>query len=342
MNAPVKVDQALLDMMSGVFAAHRENHGSNIGVAQWDTGLWNQLSELGLVRLTGSEENGGSGAGWYEAAALSHAAAYHGVRIPLAEHDLLAGWLLETAGLPVDEARRTVCVLDDGGVASGVPWASAADRVVVLWREEDTYRAADVEASGLRITEGSNLAHEPRDTVAFDTTGQPGIAVSDAVVDQLVMRGALVRGVQVSAALDRILEMSIAHTSERVQFGRSLAKFQAVQILVADMAAETALARAAVEAAVGEAVRSDWTAANLGFLVAVARSCAGHAASVVVRNAHQVHGAIGTTREHRLHEFTQAALAWRSEYGSVHHWDNEIAGAAAAVGRDGLWALVTG
>ena len=341
MIAPTSVDPELAEMMSRVFAAHREKHGPEIGVAEWDPRLWKQLSELGLVRLTGREDSGGSGAGWHEAAALIHAAVHHGVRIPVAEHDLLAGWLLETAGLPVGDARRTVCVLDDRGVASRVPWASQADRIAVVWRETDTYRLADVEVSELSITGGSNIAHEPRDTVTFDTAGQAGTPLSPAIVDRLVLRGALIRALQVCAALDRILEMSIAHTCERVQFGRSLAKFQAVQILVADIAAETSLARAAVEAALGEAVRSDWTATNLGFLVAVARSCAGHAASVVVRNAHQVHGAIGTTREHRLHEFTQSALAWRSEYGSVNHWDNEVAVAAAAAGRDNLWALLT-
>ena len=70
----------------------------------------------------------------------------------------------------------------------------------------------------------------------------------------------------------------------------------------------------------------------MAFLVAAARSCAGHASSVVVRNAHQVHGAIGTTREHRLHEFTRAALAWRSEFGSVRYWDEWLTDAALSAG----------
>ncbi|WP_020106880.1 acyl-CoA dehydrogenase family protein [Nocardia sp. 348MFTsu5.1] len=341
MDATTGVDRELVDMMDAVFAAHREQSSPETAVAEWDTGLWSRLGELGLVRLTGSEDAGGSGAGWREAAALIHAAAYNGVRIPLAEHDLLAGWLLDTAGLPVGDARRTLCRLDESGVAAGVPWASAADNVVVVWCAADTYRVADVAAGELSISSGSNIAGEPRDTVRFDTSGLEGTLVPDAVVDQLTLRSALIRGLQVCAALDRILEMSIAHTVERVQFGRSLAKFQAVQNLVADIAAETSLARAAVEAALGEVIRTDWTGGNLEFLVAAARSCAGHAASVVVRNAHQVHGAIGTTREHRLHEFTQAALAWRSEYGSVHHWDTRLAEAAAAAGRDNLWALIT-
>jgi acyl-CoA dehydrogenase len=74
----------------------------------------------------------------------------------------------------------------------------------------------------------------------------------------------------------------------------------------------------------------------------VARSCAGHAASVVVRNGHQVHGATGTTREHRLHEFTRPALAWQSEFGSVQFWDEQVTGAALRAGAVGLWSLITG
>ena len=61
---------------------------------------------------------------------------------------------------------------------------------------------------------------------------------------------------------------------------------------------------------------------------------------MVVRNAHQVHGAIGTTREHRLHEFTRAALAWRSEYGSVRHWDRMLTDMAVQSGTGGLWSLI--
>ncbi|MFC0449300.1 acyl-CoA dehydrogenase family protein [Rhodococcus jostii] len=341
MNAPTTVDRDLVDMMSAVFASHREQNEADGDVTSGEASLWNQLDELGLVRLTGPEESGGSGAGWFEAAELIHAAAWHGVRIPLAEHDLLAGWLLDTAGLPTDTARRTVCLLDHNGTAVGVPWAARADKVVTAWRDADTYRIADVDVSSLIITTATNAAGEPRDTVTTDTTVLSGTPVPDAVINQLLLRGALIRGLQVCAALDRILDLSITHTTERVQFGRPLARFQAVQNLVADIAAEAALARAATEAALTEAVRTDWSGTKLDFLVAVARSCAGHAASVVVRNAHQVHGAIGTTREHQLHEFTQPALAWRSEFGSVHSWDDKLTTAAVAAGREELWALIT-
>jgi acyl-CoA dehydrogenase len=342
MTSPaVAIDPALVDMMDAVFARYRETHGPAVSVER-DAELWRRLDGLGLVRLTGAERCGGSGAGWYEAAELLGAAVRHGVRIPLAEHDLLACWLLESNDMPGDDAVRTVCVLDEDGVATGVPWAVAADRIVVVWRTGGEYRVADVGTDQLDVSSRTNMIGEPRDTVVADLATLPGVPVAAAVVGRLQLRSALVRSIQVCAAMDRILQLSVEHATARSQFGRPLSKFQAVQNLISDIAAEAALARTATEAALSAAVTSEWASPNLEFLVAVARSCAGHAASVVVRNAHQVHGAIGTTREHRLHEFTRPALAWRSEFGSVQYWDEQVTEAALRAGAAGLWSLVTG
>jgi acyl-CoA dehydrogenase len=338
---PLAVEPELAEMMNAVFTEYRERHPS-AGSVSLDRELWRRLDELGLVRLTGREEAGGSGAGWLEAAELASAAARHGVRVPLPEHDLLAGWLCDATGRSVESALRTVCLLNAQGVARGVPWASAADRIVMVWQADDGYRAADVDTAAVDITNGANMIGEPRDTVAVDLSTVDGAYVDAATVAQLRLKAALIRAIQVCATLDRIVEMSVDHTASRIQFGRPLAKFQAVQQLVADSAAEGALARAATEAAVAAAVRSDWSAADIGFRIAVARSCAGHAASQVVRHAHQVHGAIGTTREHRLHEFTRAALAWRSEYGSVRYWDEQVTDAALRPGDAGLWSAIAG
>ena len=126
----------------------------------------------------------------------------------------------------------------------------------------------------------------------------------------------------------------------RTQFGRPLSKFQAVQNLVSDIAAEASLARAATEAALTHAVTGGWSSPKLEYLVAAARSCAGHGAAVVVRNAHQVHGAIGTTGEHRLHAFTRAAVAWRSEFGSMRYWDEVVVDSAMYASAGGLWSLI--
>lgn len=337
----MSADPALVEMMGAVFADYRDKHSPGAAVER-DPDLWRHLDELGMVRLTGAEEHGGSGAGWFEAAELLAAAASNGVRIPLAEHDLLACWLLEASGLPVGAAVRTVCMLDKNGIATEVPWAGAADRVVVGWRADGGHRVADIAVEQLTITAGTNLIGEPRDTVEADLAGLQGTPIPLSLVTQLRLKSGLVRSIQVCAALDRIVQLSIEHVSSRIQFGRPLSKFQAVQNLISDVAAEAALARAATEAALTAAVTNGWSATGLDFLVAVARSCAGHATSVVVRNAHQALGAIGTTREHRLHEFTRAALAWRSEFGSVQYWDDQVTDAALFASAGGLWGLITG
>ncbi|OBF06354.1 acyl-CoA dehydrogenase family protein [Mycobacterium sp. 852002-10029_SCH5224772] len=341
MSARPPVDAALVDMMEAVFSDYREKHPP-AGTVERDPALWQRLDELGLVRLTGTEQHRGSGASWYEAAELMATAVRHGVRIPLAEHDLLACWLLEASGMPAGDAVRTMCVLDKQGTATDVPWAASADRIVVVWRAEGGHRVADVAAEQLTITQGGNLIGEPRDTVAAEPATLHGVPVTAALLNQLQLKAALVRSIQVSAALDRILQLCVDHAAARVQFGRPLSKFQAVQNLISDIAAEAALARATTEAALHAAVIGEWSTPDLAFLVAVARSCAGHATSVVVRNAHQVHGAIGTTREHALHEFTRAALAWRSEFGSVRYWDERVTDAALHASAGALWELITG
>lgn len=339
MNAP-QVEPALADMMDAVFAESRATHPPQ-QPARRDPALWHRLDELGLVRLTGAEESGGSGAGWYEATELQAAAVRHGMRIPLAEHDLLACWLLGSAGLAVDGAVRTVCLLDEHGRATGVPWASGAERVVVVWQAAGRYVVADVEAERLEITPGINMIGEPRDTVVADPSSLSAVPIPADRIAQLRLKCALVRSIQACAAMDETLALSLDHVTSREQFGRPLSKFQAVQHLISDIAAEAALARSATEAALSVAVTSDWSAPQLEFLVAAARSCTGHAATIVVRNAHQVHGAMGTTSEHRLHEFTRAALAWRSEFGSVRYWDDRVTDMALQAGTNGLWGLIS-
>ena len=98
----IEVDQELAELMSAVFVEHRRKRSTapdRTTVPTWDLALWEQLDEVGLARLTGSEASGGSGATWFAAAELLDAAARFGVPTPVVEHDLLAGWLLDEAAL---------------------------------------------------------------------------------------------------------------------------------------------------------------------------------------------------------------------------------------------------
>lgn len=334
-----QVDHDLVTLMNDVFSDYTDHHPTSVNAAL-DREFWRRLDDLGLVRLTGAEDGGGSGADWRSAAELLSAAVRHTVRVPLAEHDLLACAVLEECGLPLDDAVRSVAVLDKHGTAECVPWASTSDKIVTVFEFDGQWLVADVPVTELDITPEANALGEPRDHIAVDIRALSAVQAPAGLSDRLLLKSALVRGIQVCAALDQILELTVQYASVRTQFGRPISRFQAIQHLVADMAAEAALARASTEAALTTAVATDWEGTNLPFLVATARSCAGHAASVVARNAHQVHGAIGTTSEHQLHHFTRAALVWRREFGTVRYWD-DVVGKAALEAKGNLWELIT-
>lgn len=309
-------------------------------VVEFDRTLWSTLSELGLARLTGDESAGGSGAGWTEASLLLTAAGAAAAAVPVAENDLLAGWLLATAGLEANDGVRTAAVLDVDGDARFVPWARDVDSIVVLWQDSaDSWRVADVPRARIELTAGVNLASEPRDHIHVDVAALSGAEVPASVAEEFRYRGALARTLSSVGAMDRILQLVVEHVTARVQFGRPLGKFQAVQALVADIAAESALARAAADAAVAAASANGFGRSATRFAIAVAASCTGHAAAVVARNAHQALGAIGFTMEHELHRHANRVLSWRSEFGTVSSWDAELLEAAVAAGD--VWAAIT-
>lgn len=324
-------------MLSDLFTAGDDHRIGD--VIELDTALWTTLTELGLDRLTGSEDTGGSGAGWTEAALLLGAAGGAAAAVPVAENDLLAGWLLEQAKLDITPGIRTAAVLAADGTARHVPWARYTDSVVVLWERDGAWQVADVARDDLEITEAVNLASEPRDHIRVDVTSLSGTNVSASTAEEFRYRGALVRALAGVGAMDRILALTVEHTTARVQFGRPLGKFQAVQTLVADLASETALAQAATDAAVDAVVLNGFDAPATRFAIAAAASCAGHAAATVARNAHQALGAIGFTMEHELHRHANRILSWRSEFGTLASWDAELLETAKNSGD--VWALLT-
>lgn len=333
-----QVDPDLVDTMRQVLGSgQRTSDLMGEGVAL-DRQLWGSLEELGLARLTGDESTGGSGAGWIESAALLGEAARAAIPLPLAEHDLLGGWLLEQAGMKADARIRTVAVVDGAGAATAVPWAGEAESIVTAVPQGDGWLVAGLAPEAFEITAGRNIAGESRDRLVLRAPiGEDAVRVSAGVIEELRFRGALARAVQTTAALEAALGLAIDHASTRIQFGRTLAKFQSIQNLLADASAATSLARAATDAAVHRAAAGG----DLAWSVAVARSCAGQAASVVVRGTHQVLGAIGTTAEHDLHRFTLPALAWRSEFGTNDSWNLAVARLAEGAGPGGLWRLIT-
>lgn len=131
--------------------------------------------------------------------------------------------------------------------------------------------------------------------------------------------------------------MAIGYATEREQFGRPIAKFQAVQHSLAVLAGEVAAARCACDGAIN-ALGSP----NAVIAVAAAKARVGEAAGVAAEIAHQVHGAMGFTHEHSLHHFTRRLWAWRDEYGRETHWQEQLGRRVAGVGADSVWEFLVG
>ena len=310
----------------------------------WPTGLWSAIEAAGLGIALAAEAHGGVGASWSDAIAIALVAGARAAPVPLCE-TLLANWALSQVGLDVLEGPLTVadrhdldCI--DGratGVAQAVPWGRSAPHLVAMIAGE-TPRLLVLATDQASIEAGLNTAREPRDDLHFDAV--PVVALADLPQHvspaSLRLGGALLRAAQIAGGLGQLIDLSVAYANERVQFGRSIGKFQAIQHQLAVLAAQGALAHAAADRAFA---RVD-DGLNM-FDVAIAKICTGEAAGAGAAIAHAVHGAIGFTYEHALHLTTRRLWSWRDEFGSEASWADGLGRDACAAKGDGLWPAIT-
>jgi acyl-CoA dehydrogenase len=309
------------------------------GAAGWPQKLWAALEAQGMTAIGEVAEGD---LGFIDAMALVRRAAYHALPVPLAE-TVLARRLLARAGIDVPDGALTVAApaamatasQRDGklaGKAAAVAWGGSAAGIVL--GIGDGVVLAD--GSGAVIEPGFSMAGEPRDTIDLAKAKVLASAPLPEAARIVEAEGALLRAVQISGALACVLDHCLTWANDRVQFGRPIAKFQAMQHMLAQLAAETAAAGAAadlgLEASISAADR---------FAIAVAKARAGEAAGKGAAIAHQAFGAMGFTREHQLHYATRRLWSWRDEFGAESYWQAEIGRSVAARGADELWATLT-
>jgi acyl-CoA dehydrogenase len=305
----------------------------------WPEKLWAALGEQGMTAI-GEVTDGDLG--FADSMALVERAAFHAVPVPLGE-TVLARRLLGRVGLDIPEGALTVVApgisgqttLAGGklsGLARGVPWGRLIGHAVLA--AGDTLVLADI--SRAVVEQGVNMADEPRDTLDLSRARAVASAPMEGAVQVVEADGALLRAVQLSGALSRVLDHSLTWAGDRVQFGKPISKFQAIQHLMAQLASETAAAGAASDMAVEASVFVPER-----FAVAVAKARAGEAAGKGAAIAHQAFGAMGFTREHQLQYATRRLWSWRDEFGGEAYWQAELGRTIAAKGADRLWATLT-
>lgn len=296
--------------------------------------LWGTLEANGFTLLAASEEHGGFGGSIADAAVLAQLSARHAVAQPLADTMLVAG-VLSRAGLSVPPGKLVLA--DALEPDAPIPHATQADAALLL--EGAELRLAPLAEAALaplsRAEDGAAaLSQVPEGSLAS------GPAPNWLTPLDLTALGALVRAAQMAGAMQAVLDLTLSYTQEREQFGRPLAKFQAIQHHLSDIACETAASIAAVELA-SDALRS---APELPETVieeiAIAKIRCGEAASRVAAASHQAHGAMGFTREYKLGRFTRRLWQWQDDFGSDAEWSTWLGSRVLADAKPALWPRI--
>lgn len=322
----------------------------------WPASAWAALAEAGLHRALLPDEAGGYGVAVTDALSLLRVAAEHAVPLPLAE-TMLAHWLLGAAGLTVPEGPLTVApvvahveatvvatesltLTPEGsgfrvrGQVSRVPWGRDVEAAAVLAMHGTETWVALLPRIAWTCAPEQNVAREPRDRLTIDGMA---LAAARSPHDAASLRaaGAAMRAQQIAGALTRLTAMTVQYAQDRVQFGRPIGKFQAVQQNLAALAGQTAAAVAAADLA-AEAMDNGVKVLP----IAAAKSRCGEAAGIGAGIAHQVHGAIGFTFEHNLQFLTRRLWSWRDEFGNEATWNRLIGQHMTQAGGDRLWAEI--
>jgi len=320
---------------------------------EWQPSLWTVLEDAGFPYAAHAPARGGPGTDFGDALALVRAAGACHLPAPLAE-TMLAELVLAAAALPPLRGSATVAPVVPGdsvsltrvpggwrltGLARRIPWGRHVDAIVFVGDASGTPAAALVRPK-VALRADRNFANEPRDTLVLDglRIADEDVAVHASCLSAQDLRtlGASFRVAAMTGAMETALEMSLSYAMERKQFGRPIAKFQAVQHQIAIMASQVAAANAATDAMI-EAVGTG----NASFEIAAAKLRVGEAAGIVAGIAHQVHGAMGFSLDHPLHRCTRRLWSWRDEFGSEHEWAEVIGDIVARLGHQELWPFLT-
>jgi len=297
----------------------------------FDRAVWKQMCEMGWPGLRLPEDAGGSALGMAEYCAIAEemgAALAPEPLIPVAMAAralagtphvgaILAG---ERVVIPAWQERpNTLDTTGDtslaGGRANGrkvfVPMAAGADAFLVSGK--DGLALVERDAPGVtldieRTQDGGNfgtlsLANAPCTPVAGD--------VAAALEEATLATAAYLLG-----AMDRVFTMTVEYLKTRVQFGKPIGSFQALQHRAADLKIQVSLSRASVES-VAAALDNGLVGPARLAAISRAKARASESGMLVCRQAIQLHGGIGYTDEADPGMFLRKAMVLCNLYGSA-------------------------
>ena len=328
MDFAITEDQQSLQKLARQILTERATHDQlkkleSAGWSVFDRDLWTQLADAGITGIAVSEEAGGAGLGFLEVALVLEEVGRAVAPVPaaptlvtayvLAKHglaaDLLAGVASGTTILTTAfEADVTARRDGDGWVLTGeapfVPYGAEADVVVVPVGVDGGTAVALVRARGrgVSVTELQTTNREPQALLTFtDATVPAADAVGDAADLVHDLRTHMTAGLSMVAAgvCQAALEMTAKHATNREQFGKPIASFQAVGQRAADAYIDTEMVRLTAVQAVWR-LSAGWPADDE---VAVAKFWVGDGGMRALHACQHLHGGLGVDLDYPLHRY---------------------------------------
>ena len=206
-----------------------------------------------------------------------------------------------------------------------VPDAHIADYVIVAARTSEgaeatggiTLFVVPMKEEGISVTPHRTMALEKQSRLEFNEVRLPANSVLGTVdegwpaLQRALQRAATAKGLEMVGGAEAVLEMTLEYLKDRVQFGRPVGTFQALQHHCANMAIDVEGSRYAVYQAAYRI--SEGLPASRE--VSVAKTWVSDAYMRVCATAVQCHGAVGFTAEHNLQLFTRRARVQEQLYG---------------------------
>jgi alkylation response protein AidB-like acyl-CoA dehydrogenase len=249
--------------------------------------------------------------------------------------------ITEPSGLWEPSGIEATAHRNDGGyVINGVklyvPNAHASDYVIVAARTGESERDISLfivpsNADGLSQTLLKTIASDRQSELVFNDANVPESALLGDFNDgwdtvATVLRwGAAGKCAEMLGGAQRVLDMTVQYAKERIQFGRAIGSFQAVQHHAADMAAD-------VDGCRYITYQAAWTLSQglpADSEVSMAKAWVSDAYQRVCALGHQSHGAVGFTKEYDLQLYSRRAKAAELMFGDA---DVHLEAVASAIG----------
>ena len=262
---------------------------------------------------------------------------------PLAEGSLKATLAVAEPAGRIDAAGVTLKADRQGdsyslsGTKLFVPDAHTADLIICAARTGDSadpsqgisLLAVDRDSVGLGVKPLQTLDQTRRlYEVTFDGVqltesrilGEAGQAW--AVLETVLDKAAIGLSAEMVGGAQRMLDLSVAYSKERVQFGRPIGSFQAIQHKCADMLIYTEGARSAVYAAAWAASQES---EDLAVQTSIAKAYTSDAFRFVAGEGIQIHGGMGFTWEEDPHLYLKRAKSAEVALGDATYHRERIA-----------------